>query len=150
MIQRIQSIFLLLAAIVLGLLFHEAFDFAQVAGAPESNTILGDGDLDANDYPILMGLAGLGAVVLIAAIFLFNNRTLQSNIVKLGLLIVAALGGLAAYYFFNMNQTAESLNATLTPSIGWASPALALILSVLALRGISKDDKLVKSMDRLR
>jgi len=150
MLQRIQTIFLLLAAIVLALLFVEAFNFATVTGAPETDMILGDGDLDTYDYPILMGLAGLATVILLVAIFLFNNRSLQSNVVKLGLALVAALGAGAAYYFMNMNDIAETLNATITPSIGWASPVIALILCGLALRGISKDDKLVKSMDRLR
>ena len=150
MLQRIQTVFLLLAAIALALLFVDTFNFATSTGAPETDVILGDGDLDAYDYPLLMGLAGLAAVVLLAAIFLFKNRGLQSNIVKLGLALVAALGSGAAYYFMTMNETAETLNATITPSFGWASPALALILCALALRGISKDDKLVKSMDRLR
>ena len=97
-----------------------------------------------------MGLAGLGALVFLISIFLYGNRNLQSNIVKLGLALVAALGGLAAYYFMTMNEMAASLNATLAPSFGWANPVLALILSALALRAISKDDALVKSMDRLR
>jgi hypothetical protein len=150
MIQRIQSIFLLLSVIALSLLFVDAFNFATVTGAPETDVILGDGDLDTYDYPMLIGLSGLGAVVLLISIFLFNNRNLQSNIVKLGLALVAALGGGAAYYFMTMNDTAESLNATLAPSFGWASPVLTLIFCGLALRAISKDDKLVKSMDRLR
>lgn len=150
MLQRIQTIFLLLAAVVMALLFLDTFNFATITGAPEADMILGDGDLDTYDYPLLMGLTGLAVVVLLAAIFLFNNRTLQSNIVKLGLALVAALGVGAAYYFMNMNQTAESINATVAPSFGWASPVISIILCTLALRGISKDDKLVNSMDRLR
>ena len=150
MIQRIQSIFLLLAVVALSLLFVDAFNFATVTGAPDTDRILGDGDLDTYDYPVLMGLTGLGAVVLLISIFLFSNRKLQSSIIKLGLALVAALGGLAAYYFMTMNDASESLSATLAPSFGWASPALALIFCGLALRGISNDDKIVKSMDRLR
>ena len=150
MLQRIQTIFLLLAAVALALLFIDAFNFATITGAPETDMILGDGDLDTYDYPVLMGLTGLAAVVLLSAIFLFNNRNLQSNIVKLGLALVAGLGGVAAYYFMATNETAETLSATVAPSIGWVSPVIALVLCGLALRGISKDDKLVKSMDRLR
>lgn len=150
MLQRIQTIFLLLAAVALGLLFIDAFNFAIVTGAPETDKILGDGDIDAYDYPVLLGLAGIAAIVLLGAIFLFNNRNLQASIVKLGLGLAAGLAAGAAYYFYTMNETASSIDATIAPSLGWVSPALAIILCALALRGISKDDKLVKSMDRLR
>jgi len=150
MIQRIQSIFLLLAAVGLGLLFIESFDFATTSGEITTSTVLADGDVDINDYPIMMGLVGLGAVIFVAAIFLFKNRVLQSNIVKAGLLVVLVVFGFAGFYYGSNQTIAESANASLDFSFGWVGPVLALLFSLLALREISKDEKLVKSMDRLR
>jgi len=150
MIQRLQSIFLFLAAISLGLLFIESFDFGRASGISNTDAVLSDGDYDTNDHPILMGLAIAGIVISLAAIFLYNNRTLQGNITKLVMAVIIALAAAAGYYFAQNESLAESLNGNLELSFGWTSPVLALIFAAFALRGIDKDEKLVKSMDRLR
>ncbi|MBK7371030.1 MAG: DUF4293 family protein [Saprospiraceae bacterium] len=41
-------------------------------------------------------------------------------------------------------------NAAITPGIGAFMPVIAMIALIFAYRGITKDDKIVKSMDRLR
>jgi len=150
MIQRIQSIFLLLAALCLGLLFIDSFDFAKANNIAGSDPILGDGDYDTNDHPLLMGLVIAGMIISLITIFLFKNRNLQSNITKLAMVIIIGLVAAAGYYFAQNESLAESLNGSLELSFGWASPTLALIFAVFALRGINKDENLVKSMDRLR
>ncbi len=150
MIQRIQSIFLLLAVVSIGLLFVDSFNFAIASEATASNSILSDGDYDTSDYPLLMGLAGVSMAILLISILLFKNRSLQSITTKLGVASIVLLTGAAAYYFGTNETLAESMNTTISPSFGWANPIFALVFTVLALRGISKDDKLVKSMDRLR
>ena len=132
------------------LLFIEAFDFANANGAATEDAILGDGDYDAYDFPILSGMIAVGMIIFLGAIFLYNNRTLQSTITKLGLAVVFAILGFAAFQFGAVEKMASAIDTTLSLSFGWASPALAILFSLLALRGISKDDKLVKSMDRLR
>jgi len=150
MIQRIQSIFLLLAAICLGLLFLDAFNFGIAESVTTNDTMLSDGDLDASDHVLMSGLAIAGIIVSLVSIFLFNNRKLQSNVTMVSFFIISMLHGAAGFYFHQNSEFAESLNGSLEFSFGWACPFLALVFAVLALRGIGKDEKLVKSMDRLR
>jgi len=70
--------------------------------------------------------------------------------VKVGLALSFVLVGFAGYYFGITTTDAEALKSSLNISFGWASPMLSIVLALLALRSISKDDNLVKSMDRLR
>lgn len=143
MIQRIQTIFLLVAAgACLGLF---ATPIASSETAIASSEIFQDQVFNIQDHPGLMALfAGSGIIALIS-IFLFNNRRLQTNINWLSLLLNIAGVGLGVYLFYGSNIT-----ASIQPGIGIALPVIALICIFLANRNINKDEKLVQSMDRLR
>jgi hypothetical protein len=58
--------------------------------------------------------------------------------------------GLILVSFYYSYSVMSKYDATLVPGIKMSLPFLQLILSVLAFKGIKKDDKLVKSYDRLR
>lgn len=146
MIQRIQSIFLLLAAISFGLLFK--FPFASQSA--EEAGIFSDGLLNVFDHPIMLVLTGLGMVASIGAIFLFNNRPLQKRITFL-VIVLAILVPLISFLLM-LNQGAaistDSIAANDEP--GLYIPIIGVVCAALAVRFINKDEKLVKSMDRLR
>lgn len=150
MIQRIQSIYLFLGVIGLGLLFLSSFNFAVTNAEISSNPMLADADFDIDDHVALLCLTVGGLSILFISIFLFKNRKLQSNLVKLGLFLIIVIVGFAGFQFGSLQYVAESANATLSPSFGWLSVVLPFIFGILALRAIGKDEKLVKSMDRLR
>lgn len=139
MIQRIQTIYLLLTAIGMGTLF--GFPFASASATP--NTLFADGVLDLNDNLILK----IGTIVIIVlsvlAILLFRNRVLQINVGKLNMLLILGLLGTVAYFVFTST-------VSFTVGLGLFVPVLALILQLMANKAISKDKKLVDSMDRLR
>ena len=80
MIQRIQSVFLLLASISFFLLF--ALDF--LTSKEPVAELMGDKVFDIQDNIGLTIITALGGIVAFANIFLFNNRKLQ---VKLGYFI---------------------------------------------------------------
>lgn len=88
----------------------------------------------------------LGAALAILDIFLFSNRKLQMKVTVLFILLtILGLGSLALYHFV----TGQDLN--LTPNyIPYGLSFFALVFGILAYRGIDADDKLVRSMDRLR
>ena len=65
------------------------------------------------------------------------------------MLLSIALPAVAAILFYQ-EWSGISNTAKLTLQLGLAAPALSLIFSILANRFIRKDEKLVKSMDRLR
>lgn len=153
MIQRIQTIFLLLAAISLGLLFWQpAMSFFLVNPKPSTEmNMLSDGSFDINDHLIFQILTGLGAVLCLIGIFLFKNRPLQANMARIAFiasLMILILGGL--FFYKEWNEINASVDTHFSGEYGLLSPISAAIFSFLAMRFIKKDDNLVKSSDRLR
>lgn len=143
MIQRIQSIFLLLGS---GACF-------SLLGLPVSDTetavagsqLFADRTFDVYDSPVLLGLfLGAGALLLIG-IFLFRNRKLQMNLSWLGIALV--VGGLG-FGFYLLSQDAAQDAATFAS--GTVMPLLAIVFAYLAKVFIGKDERLVRSADRLR
>jgi hypothetical protein len=113
MIQRIQTIYLLLAviALVVGCLF-EPMGYNK-------------------------GLTGGMALLALVVVFLYKNRPLQINLCT----VLIALG---IIYYIAL--------AVLNPVLEWFAimPMVAVFFSFLARKGIVKDEKLVKSLDRIR
>jgi drug/metabolite transporter (DMT)-like permease len=144
MIQRIQSVFLLLAAIASALQFVMPY----LTGS-SVQPAFADGQFDASDYAGLSTIWALGTALALAAIFLFGKRPLQSQFARAGIGISG--GGLAAMIWqilWIFKQ--ESVDAALQYGAGIALAPIALILFLLANRAIRRDEQLVKSMDRLR
>ena len=146
MIQRIQSIFLLLAGgASLGLF---GLPIATTPQAIDNSMIFGDALYNVNDQVGLSVPFGLAGALSIIAIFLFRNRGLQSK-VSLSALILNIGGLVFAIYYLAENLT-EAGKAVVEFAFGGAFPILAVFFCFLAYRFIKKDDKLVRSMDRLR
>ena len=139
MIQRIQSIWLLLAAIAAALSFRFSFYSGNIAG-PDQVKIF-KSLLATGNIAILVITVGVSVMSLVA-IFLYKNRVLQMRLALAAM--VLSLLNIVLYY----NQTLHFIegNFDLTALISLAIP----VLLVLAVRGIYKDQKLVKSLDRLR
>lgn len=144
MIQRIQSIFLLLGAISLGGLFALPFATSDASMAG----LFQDKIYNIFDNPVLLILTILGIVLGLAAIFLFKNRPLQRKL-GFGTVTISALL-LIASLIFGFLDTESDLTQNINEGFGLGLPVFAIIFTLLANRYIKKDDKLVKSMDRLR
>ena len=145
MIQRKQSIWLLLAALL---------NAAVFLGANFSIETRIQNVLQTNKYTVLQHLPStlfiLAAIVLsLIAIFLFRKRPLQMKMSLIALLATMA------YCFINWMRIKEIFanNKLISNySFGLASitPYFAIVFILLACLGIRKDEKLVKSLDRLR
>lgn len=144
MIQRIQSIFLLLSSASFWSLFALPFATSNKASGQIYNNMA----LDINDHIGLLILAILGGIVALGAIFLFNNRKLQSNLASLVALLALVTIGFVGWLYFTAQSISPALATTF--GIGSAMPVVSFITGLLANFSIKKDDKLVKSMDRLR
>ncbi|MBF0762537.1 DUF4293 domain-containing protein [Dysgonomonas mossii] len=153
MIQRIQSIFLLLTTILMGATFvipsleitSEGLKFSSIL----FNSLgIFDNSISYHAWGAAIFCA-LSAIVAFLNIFLYNKRKLQ---IKLGLftaLLIAIYYVTAAFYvsaFLDKITPGYSLNIQL----GIIFPVLALIFDLLAVSRIKKDEKLVKSLDRIR
>ena len=145
MIQRIQSIFLLLASGSLFSLFGVPFASSNQA----DTSLFADKVYNIFDNPILMGMTITAGLVALINIFLFKNRSLQIRLDYLVITISLLLPFLAMFLVLKSGDSYQSFEIN-ENYLGLALPIFAIIFSALANRFINKDHKLVKSMDRLR
>ena len=146
MIQRIQSIFLLLAGVSgFGVL---ALPFAVTPAGVQSSPLFLDSKYTTGDHIGLLVLFVVAGALATAAIFLYQNRSVQAKIGR-GALVANILGIVLAVILFwqdlaNVGQTEVS------DGLGIYLPFAFIAFVALALRGIKKDETLVRSADRLR
>lgn len=145
MIQRIQSIFLLLAGLaILGL-----FIFPFATSAQGDQNLFQDKLFNIMDHPILLVLTCLAAGLAIANIFLFKNRDLQIKL-SYGIIVLSILLPIVAFFLVYQSGVESGALQIRENYLGLAMPILAILFGFLASKYIKKDHKLVKSMDRLR
>ena len=147
MIQRIQSIWLLLAALAaVSLLFvpiiglGSAEGYFTLNGAGLKNEALPT----TNNYPLLISTIA-AALISVANIFNFRNRKLQMRLIWINILLLIGLG----LWMFLLGKSVTGLK-TLDIEEGVFVIPVAIILLFLALRGVNNDEKLIRSADRLR
>ncbi|MFK7749754.1 MAG: DUF4293 domain-containing protein [Kordia sp.] len=136
MIQRIQSLYMLLVAIVAGGL---TFVFNLY-------TLESEVEIFAKDDYLYLGLFSASAVFALITIFLFKNRKLQFVLNRFNILFHLILLGIFAYRMLIVSGEIEISEK----GIGVVLPLISIVLLVLANRAIKKDEDLVKSVDRLR
>lgn len=150
MIQRIQSLYLIAGLILsVAILFSGFFVVYQ----DSDFVILGafgikEGELLIENV-LMMPLGILAAVnigVEAFAISQFKNRNLQSNLAKFSMLLAVLMIGWIGFQYYNLT----SLEVSVNPIMGVFHAPMILFANILALRGIKKDEALVKSVDRLR
>lgn len=158
MIQRIQSVFLLLLALAMlsvailplwakidpvshAELTLTAFHLFRSAGPAAGATV-------ASAWPIGT-LALAAAATALYAIFQYRRRSVQLLLCSLNLLLIVATIGAAFLY---SNRADQMLNVKMEGHFltGFYLPTLALMLNLLASRYIRADERLVRSQDRLR
>lgn len=146
MIQRIQSIFLLLAAAAgFGIL---AVPFASTPQTVQASAIFADSTYSVGDHVALLVLFAVAAALALAGIFLFRNRQVQLKIGRFAL-IANILGIVLAVILFW--QDLANVGATaVNDELGIYFPVAFMVFCTLALRYIRKDETLVRSVDRLR
>lgn len=154
MIQRIQTVYLLIAEMLIGALFF--VPLAEIAGK--------DGHIYRLDIKgiyleaalkseliqsgfFLTLLCGVSLVTLLLAIFKYKNRPLQMRLSRIGIIILCGLVGMIYYYAWSI---ANGISGTFSLKIYFVFPLIASILIYLAIRAINKDEILVRSIDRIR
>lgn len=157
MIQRIQSIFLLISGLVLILVLFFPVWSSEVPG---QYTVLADaislkmmdpgGNILKEETTIFIAiLATVGALNSLFSIFRFKNRKFQ---IKLGMLTVLIDCLLIGAYVFAITKGQDMLGIEDIGSfhLAFYMPFISLIFTSLGNYYIKKDEKLVRSVDRLR
>jgi hypothetical protein len=154
MIQRIQSLYLILIIILCVLLLSGSIlNFLDGSGTAVNLSAAGklydQQKLIAQVVPIwfLIALLAVISVISIAALLLFRKRRLQMFLTTVIIVFAALLAGAFAWL---ISSVIHEFRVTFIPGIKMAFPVLILIFSILAFLGIRKDELLVKSYDRLR
>jgi hypothetical protein len=142
MIQRIQTLWLIIVAITAFATSQLTLYVGKLSNGSELEFKLA-GNLLLAIIIILLGLLAL------ICLFLYKNRKLQFKLSVIGLIV--SIGFLFLEYFVVENYFKPD-NAILTGSykIGAILPVVMIVFFFMAARGIYRDEKLVKSMDRLR
>lgn len=137
MIQRIQTIWLFLIAVLSVLLIFmpvaEKINFEFVSAFP---------------IDLLFAVEnGLIAVLSIIAIFLYKNRPAQ---IKLCYTVLFVLIFSCLTIGYDLWTSVGNTEANIVYKIPMSFPILSIVLDILAINAIKKDEKLVRSLDRLR
>ena len=143
MLQRIQTIYLILASAISGGLI---FVFSLWNTLKEQIFVL---DLFFCELLMLRVIPFMfitSAVLSFVTIFLFKDRKLQFVLGRIIILINLFLLALLIY----LSLTLPGETSVSKKGIGMFLPILAILLLVLANKAIKKDEDLVKSVDRLR
>jgi hypothetical protein len=98
---------------------------------------------------IIAIFATLAAITAFYEIFRYDNRLTQIKLGALNSLFMGATLGFAVYYSFEGEVIIDDATRG-NYDIGFILPCIALIMNVLANRFIRRDEKLVRSVDRLR
>ena len=158
MIQRIQTIFLLLAFLASAALF-----FFPLAGIYSTNVaykfyvygfqnmVPGEASVFSfmTTFPLLL-LNALVAVMALVCLFLYKNRVRQAKLVRLAILLDIVLIALVFFVYAKIIETNLLASPNYLDETGIYFPLISLIFLILANRSIMKDEKLVRSVDRLR
>jgi hypothetical protein len=136
MLQRIQTIYLLIAAgVSTGLIF-----VFELFVTPDDIKLYAYDNI----YVFIAFLAS--ALLSIISIFGYKNRKSQFVLGRLNIILNFILLGFFVYQSLNLSgETAVS-----EKGIGMLLPILSIVLLALANKAIKKDEDLVKSVDRLR
>jgi type IV secretory pathway TrbD component len=154
MIQRIQTVFLFVVVVALvafnfypywenvrqpGEAVYQLYSYAQ---------IVVDGEEITMNYGLFSVVCGFTALAVILALFelvMYKNRLTQMKIGALNSVVMTVALGFMTYFVLELQkELSGSFGA------GIFILALAMLANVMARRFINKDEKLVRSVDRLR
>lgn len=144
MLQRIQTIYLLA---VVG--FMATLCFTPMA------TYLADGlegTLVAFDFWWIGVLFALCALLAFVTIWLFKNRLLQMRLLFAQIVLLVGAQIFSLWYAIGFTNNVKEMSDLAVATIKTPTffPLVCVILTVLAIRGVVKDERLVRSLDRIR
>lgn len=150
MIQRIQTVFLLIASALIGVMFFfpiadffaDDFYFRLFIHRISDETFV-----DVNTTPLIIMSAVLILLPLVT-VFIYHKRWLQIRFVRFSILLNLAM--IIMLYFGYTDVIATRADVTVTYRAGAYFPLASLALLVLAMRFIMNDEKKIRSSGRLR
>ncbi len=156
MIQRIQSVYMFMAAVLMAINFFVPLASFQNGAKEVVSTLYGLGfcNIDAAaacdvvSRPWGMIVFALASVVLtLWALFSYKSRMKQLRLLRWTKMSMAVYALAYVAYSCSFALKAELQYVS---SWGFVLPILALVFIFLAARGVKKDEELVRAADRIR
>ena len=153
--QRIQTFYLFTVTVLAVMLFF--FPVAGLQGASGTGVyelgvnglyhITPEGSAFLSGVWVLTAISVLIPVLSALTIFLFKKRILQIRLIIITIVLLAGYYGLLFIYLWQFGKT---LDATMYVEVIASFPLISIILEILAMRAIGRDEALVKSLNRIR
>lgn len=148
-IQRLQTLYLILAIVMVSVFFYVPFGYTTVADVADGVSVLEP--LRAGQFTGLVIPLALTLVLMVVAIFMFKKMPMQKLMVLVSALLTVVSMGVVVYV---MVSGFSDTNPQVTMTSVWGGGGLllvgALIAQLAAYNGISSDQRLLRSYDRLR
>ncbi|MCF8335476.1 MAG: DUF4293 domain-containing protein [Bacteroidales bacterium] len=153
MIQRIQTLYMFIAFVLMLLLFF--FPLAEIlSGEGQVYTYRFDGLYYAGHETVY--IRTIPPIILLSvivginfiSIFLYKRRITQMRINFINMLLMLGYAGLVYFYVRDFSNSLDS--ELITYKLFDAFPFVAAIFTYLAIRAIGKDEALIRSIDRIR
>lgn len=149
MIQRIQTLFLLMALVLQFVMFFQPLAVLQLDDATFYDVYLKGYIFDnqtRNSFSLLF-LAFITTLLNFIIIFLYKKRILQMRLTVYNTILLIGLQGVIFYSIYN---TSYNINAEVFLQYTAILPVVISILHLIAFKYIKKDEELVRSADRIR
>ncbi len=157
MIQRIQTLWLLLSsAVILALFLFPYLQFTDLQGIGRALKVTGEyqaaGSEAVRTSPHILQTI---TVLILAAlplytIFQYKKRNVQIRVIYVNIIVLLLFG---VWLYISASDTLGEVNHQLSANnigVGLFLIPIAVILLLMARHGIRKDEKLIRSADRLR
>lgn len=136
MLQRIQTIYLIVSGLIMGALYM----WYPTIKSTEGLVVI------EREEPLVLALIFGTIVLIIVSIISFKKRKLQFVLNRLSIISNFVLLGVFVYR--SLSLSGETLVSE--KGIGVLFPVISIVFLVLANKAILRDEDLVKSVDRLR
>ncbi len=157
MIQRVQTLYLMAVTLLMIVTLACPLVFVNVEGQQLTLSAFAISDAEG---VLSYASAWMGAILAVATllpfvtIFLYKNRQLQIRLCGVeSVLLIGSLLLVAAYTYALCNNIFADFDITWSNIVfrfAVIMPVISLILTLLAMRAILRDELLVRSLDRIR
>lgn len=154
MLQRIQTVYLLVIVVLMGAMMFLPLVALQLGSELYSLGVFGVSETGSSQpeliYPVwgLFVLTAIITLLAVATIFLYKNRIRQIRICIFNAILLIGFYGFFAFLIYMMKQEINELSVHVRIALSF--PLISLILDYLAIRNIGADEVLVRSVERLR
>ncbi len=146
MLQRKQSLWLFFAALLNAcVIFFDLYRWHDNVNGVDSKFEI----RVTNEFPLLI-IVLVCALLPMVTIFMYSQRKRQLSMTAFAIVAVCSFNALMLTKVSGKTKLIPAALANGTYWVGAVLPAISILFLILAIVGIRKDEKLVKSMDRLR